>query len=380
MAGLTSEGFTAKTLEDIKTGIKTRLNVLSPNFDFSVESPDGQFIEIVSFELFQLWNELAFVFKSYDPNRATGAALRNLGLITGIIYGAATRSQATIELIGTAETEIPKGSIVTDTKGQEFKTQYKAKIPASMLVVAVNPGVIELPIGSISVIKSPIDGWASVSQPLEGRTGTAAQTDTAFRNIRNKTVLRNATSVDDTLKSRLHELGLDQVSVVSNESSVTALPDGTPTNTIQVVVNSDTYITDEDVARVILESKPLACATYGSTVVTLNDSQGNPHTINFNKANNVDIYINVDVSFLDEDNAGALEDIEAALVSHILEHQVGEDVIFSRLYGIITPFGKAEVVSLEIGLASNPTGTVNITISDNDVASTTNVFINITEV
>jgi len=377
MAGLTSEGFTPETLEDIQDRIMNNLNVLSPGFDFSPESPDGQLLGILSYEISAAWNELAVVYKAYDPSQATGAALRNLGVITGILYGAATRSQATVTLDGVTGTIVPAGSLVADAAGNDFATQFDATVPSSVLCVSTVSGKIPVLAGTLVTAKTVIVDWTGVTQALDGIEGDVAQSETAYRNLRNRTVLRNYTSTDEAMSSRLYELGLEQVSVYSNETTGTV--DGVPANTIHVTVSPTSVITDEDIARVILNTKPAACATHGATNVVLDDTQGVSHSINFTEATEVPIFISADVTYLDEENAGAKEAIEQALIDHINALQVDEDVIYSRLFGVITPYGKAQVNSLTIGLSATPTGTVNLPMSAIEAASTILANVIITE-
>jgi len=364
--GLSAEGFTPKTLDEIQNGIKSKLEVLSPGFDFSTESPDGQLIEIMALELSQAWNELNLVYRSYDPQQATGAALRNLGLITGIIYGSATRSQATIELTGTTDVIVPAGSLVTDPDGNDFATSFDVKIPGSVQAIAVLSGPIPVPVGTLTTIKTVITGWTGSAQPIAGTEGATAQTEQAFRNIRNRTVLRNYTSNVDTTQARLFELGLEQVAVLHNDQPVPV--DGVAANAIAVTISPVGTVTDEDIARVILNTKPAGVSTVGTTAVVLDDTQGATHTINFTKATAVNIYMNVEVTYLDEDYAGAEEGIIGDLVAYILNHQVGEDVIHSRLYSVITPWGKAQVDLLEIGKVNGTETAANVVIADDEFA------------
>jgi len=364
--GLTSEGFTPKTLTEIENGIKSKLEVLSPGFDFSTESPDGQLIEIMSFELSQAWNELNLVYRSYDPQQATGAALRNLGLITGIIYGSATRSQATSYLAGTAGTLVPAGSLISDADGNDFATSFDIELPGYVQSVAVLSGAIPVPPGTLEIVKTVIAGWDTSVQFTKGTEGSVAQTDQAFRNIRNRTVLRNYTSNVDTTQARLYELGLEQVAVLHNDQP--APVDGIAANSIAVTISPVGTVTDEDIARVILNTKPAGVDTVGDTPVVLDDTQGHTHTINFTKATAVNIYMNVEVTYLDEDYAGAEEGIINDLVAYILNHQVGEDVIHSRLYSVITPWGKAQVDLLEIGKVNGTETAANVVIADDEFA------------
>ena len=368
MAGLTAEGFTPKTLEEIQNSIESKLEVLSPGFDFSPESPDGQMINIMSLELAQAWNELYTVYHSYNPNQAIGAGLRNLGLITGIAYGAATRSQAIVGLVGTTGVTVPAGSVVIDGNNNEFVTQYTAVIPANVQVVATLSGPIEVPAGSLVTPKTIITGWDSCTQALDGTTGATAQTAQQFRTLRNRTVLRNYKGTPDVMQARLYEAGLTQVNVKQNTDAVSSLPDGTPPNQIHVIISPVVTVSDADVARIILNTKPAGVSTYGSTSVVLDDTQGNSHTIKFTKATAKDIYVNLDVTFLDADIAGAQEAIIADVVSSINNLQVGENVVISRLYSSVTPYGKAQVNTLEIGFTDGGEGTSNLTIGDNEFA------------
>lgn len=376
--GLDIDGFTPETYEQIVTRMQTKMEVFSPGFDFSPESPDGALISIMAFEVGQAWNELDFVYNSYNPRQATGAGLRNLGLITGLPYGVATRSGAIVDLIGTAGTVVPKNSIVTDSGGNEFAVQTAAIIPSSVQVLALISGAIPVTAGTIDTVSTVVAGWSGIDQPADGRIGSAAQNETAFRNVRNRTVMRNFVSVTDTMQARLVELGIEQATVQNNDHPTNPLPDGTPAQTIHVTVGEVGDVTDEQIAQVILNTKGLACPTYGSTTIPVDDQQGFSHDVNFTKATQLDVYIKVEVTFLDEDFAGAVESIKADLVAHVNALLAGEDIIHSRLYGIITPYGKAQVDLLEVGYTAGTTVAANLAIAEDEFASTETAFIDVT--
>lgn len=350
MAGLTRDGFTPLTETEIVSRISAKLDAFSSGIDLSPEAPDGFLVETISYELGLAWAELGLVYNSYNPNNAIGSGLRNLGNITGLAYGAATRSQANIALVGTAGTVVAAGSVVTDSAGNEFTTSFLATIPSSVQVIATISGPISVVAGSINTIKSPITGWDSVLQSTDGRSGEAAQTDNAFRNLRNKTVLRNYAEVPNVIRGRLMEdLGIEQVEVINNDSPSLTLPDGTPPQTVHVIVGEiAAHITDENIAKVVLSTKGLGCPTYGNTATVVDDDQGNPHTIYFSKATVQSIFMDIEILFLDPDYAGLETNIRKDLVDHINSLNTGEDVIWSRLFGLITPYAKAQVNKLEL--------------------------------
>ena len=384
MAGLTNSGFVPETLEAITERIQGKLENFSPGFDFSPESPDGQLINIMAYEIFTTWTQLSLVYDSYNPSLATGAALRNIGLITGLPYGAAKRSTATLELQGTAGTIVPKSTRVSDNLGNLFYVVFDTTVPSNAQVIAEVPGPIPVVPGSITTIITPIVGLSGITQTTAGVIGGKAQSDQEFRNLRQATVMRNNSSVADTMQARILELGAEQAKIVNNDDPVATLPDGTPPNTIQVIVGEVGNVTDAEIARVILETKPMGCPTYldpiiGITVV-VTDAQGYDHTINFSKAVQVEIEMNIDVTYLSLDNAGSETEMRNALVTHVNSLVAGDDVVWSRLFSFITPYGKAQINSLNIGRLGGTLSAANVALTTGEFANQvgTNITITVT--
>lgn len=379
MAGLTREGFTSLSYAEIVARISSRLEVANPGIDLSPESPDGGLVKIIAFEVAQAWAELKLVYNSNNPKVAEGGGLRNIGLITGIPYGAATRSQVNLQLLGTEGTSIPAGSIVADAKGNEFATQFKATIPSSVQAIAKLSGAIEVNAQTVVNIKSPVEGWDSVTQNSAGKVGTTAQTDVAYRNLRNRTVLHNFTSATEVIEARLLEdLGIDQVTIINNDSGSITMSDGTPPLHIHVTVGEISGVTDTQIATTILAAKGLGCPTFGSTTVTgVLDEQGHPHDVSFSKATEYNIFMDIEITFLDNDYAGAEDLIRADLITHINELAAGEDVVWSRLFGIITPYSKAQIDKLELSIDGVTYSAGNIPLTADRFAATTAGQINI---
>lgn len=349
MAGLTREGFTVYTYKELVDRISARLEAFSPGFDLSAETVDGQFVRIMSYEFSLAWNAAKDTHYSYNPMVADGDGLKNLGLISGQQYGVATRSQADVQLVGTAGTKVIKGSLVTDDVGNEFATQFDAVIPATVKVVAKLSGAILMPSSTITTIKSTTTGWTSVTQTAAGTSGSEAQTESSFRNIRNETVLRNFKSAPSVLEARLLALGLKQVSILNNDTT-SADADGTPAGAIHVTVGETGTVTDLDIATTIYLAKGNGTPTYGSTNINVTDSQGTVHVINFDKATAVALDVNIDLTFLSTDIAGAEEAIQKEVSDAVNALLAGEDIVWSRLFGLVTPYGKAQINSLTIGL------------------------------
>ena len=378
MAGLTTEGFTPLTFEEIKLRIESRLEQFSPGFDFSPESPDGQLIGIMSFEFSEAWQELGLVYDSGDPTIATGQALINIGQLTGIPFGVATRSYATISIIGTSGTTVPQGSLVSDADGNLFQTEFDAIIPSGVRAISQVSGNIPVTAGTLVNIVSPVTGWTSIDQPQDGVTGGLPQSEAQYRNFRNRTVLKNTIGIAEVIQSRLLILGVEQVTVLNNDTNA-VLPDGTPVGAIHVTVGEVGAVTDAQVASVILNNNSLGCQTFGSTTESVDDSQGISHDVSFSKATGIEVFIDMDITFLDNDIAGQTDNIKTSLVTYINDLLAGQDVIWSFLFGLITPFGNAQVNTLTIGFSLGTLDVINLPIAVDEFAFTSTGNINITE-
>ncbi len=379
MAGLTIAGFEPEQYENIKARIEGKLENFSPGFDFSPDSPDGQLIGVMTYEIFQLWSQLGMVHDSYDPQISTGAGLKNIGELSGISYGQANRSFATCETQGTSGTIIPQGSLVSDGTN-EFYTAFEAVIPANIQVVAVVAGEIPVPSGSITtIVTQGIGGWTGITQTTDGTEGSLAQTEQQYRNTRTNTVMRNNIGIADALQARLIELGAVQAQVVNNDNTTVTLPDGTPPRTVHVTLGEITGITAADIGKTIYENLPLGTPTYGNQSVVHKDNQGHDHTINYSTATEVAIELEVDVTFLSDNTAGAIEAIQQSLINHINSLVPGQDVIWSRLFAYITPYSMAQVNALTIAKSGESQGTANISLTDSEFASLALADITFTE-
>jgi uncharacterized phage protein gp47/JayE len=377
MAGLTNIGFIPLTLEEITARIEARMDSYNPGFDFSPESPDGQLINIMSVLFAQAWGELDMVYHSFNPSTATGQALRNLGLISGIEQDSASRSYASLDITGVAGTPVPANSLVSDSEGNEFYLVFSGVIPFSTRVISRVAGPLAIPIGSVDTIVSSKVGWTGVDQPLAGVVGKIPISDLSYRNLRNKTVMRNYTGVVETIKARLLELGVAQVSVVNNTSTSTHA-DGTPPLTVHVTVGEIVNVTDLEIAQVIMDSMGIGVPTYGANTFILEDSEGVSQNISFSRAVAVDVFMSINITFLDPDIGGAEASIKAALVAEINSLLAGEDVIWSRLFGLITPYAKAQINDLQIGKSLASLAAGNITIAEGEYTNITTGSIQIT--
>ena len=113
--GVTSSGFVAKRLADIKAEIEASLKAaLGENLNLLPESVLGQIVGIVSERESLLWELAEAVYNSQYPHSAEGISLDNVVALLGITRKAATKSTITGQLLfGVNGTVVPTGTILS---------------------------------------------------------------------------------------------------------------------------------------------------------------------------------------------------------------------------------------------------------------------------
>lgn len=195
-------------------------------------------------------------------------------------------------------------------------------------------GAITPAIGDLTDIMTTYAGWDSVSNNVSANTGRLAESDTALRQRWNASLYTRSVGMTDSIASALMTLnGVTSAYVYENDSDTTDA-DGRPPHSIEAVVNGGE--TDE-IGLAIWQKKAAGIDTFGSQSVSINDSQGFPHTINFNRPLVVPIYLNITVTEYPEEalppNAQAM--ITEAVLNYGNSLTVGNDVILQRFMGAI---------------------------------------------
>lgn len=196
--------------------------------------------------------------------------------------------------------------------------------------------------------------------------GSNIETDPDLR-IRRDSALRSSGSA--TLEAIFSALvltdGVEQVVVLENTSGVVV--DGIPPKSFECVVLGGT---DADIAETIWREKPAGILAYGSTIETITDSMGFDHDMGFSRATEIRIYmeytltVNVDLYPADGD-----DQVKAAAVAYGATLDIGQDVIALEFRAIALDIaGVIDVPTFKIDTVTPPTGTVNITISQRQLA------------
>lgn len=244
-----------------------------------------------------------------------------------------------------------------------------ARIGSPVTFECTANGAITPAIGDLTDIVTTYAGWDSVSNNVSANTGRLAESDTALRQRWNASLYTRSVGMTDSIASALMTLnGVTSAYVYENDSDTTD-EDGRPPHSIEAVVNGGE---SDEIGLTIWKKKSAGIDTFGSQSVTINDSQGFPHVINFNRPLVVDVYLNITVTEYSEEalppNAQTM--ITEAVLKYGNSLTVGNDVILQRfmgaIYSAVSGIGYITITASTDGVTYS---TNNISIDSRHVAS-----------
>ena len=387
MAGLTPEGFSAKTQTEIVADtIENQQAVISPTWDPDPDQPTGQIIGINARSQAFLWELLEDVYQSLNRDSAEGEQLDNIGKVIGIPRRGALPSEVFLSceiLNGTtlvagqtfAESETVPGQLWTP------KEDYTAisDTTASIRFETLETGPTVATSGTITVINTPVTGWESVTNPLDADLGTEVETDPEYRQRQEDSLgVSGSTNADAIRAAVLGVEGVSDCRVLENETSI---PTDLPAKSFEVVISDGqpTIADDDAVAQVIWGTKAAGIESAGTTTGNATDSNGQIRTQRFSRVTGVDIYLEIDLEY------GAGYDISDQTVINALlafNPDVAQDLVPSALSGQVfkSAAGVENVTEVRIGNTLSPVFTSRYVIGSDQRAifDTSRIVVNAT--
>lgn len=253
---------------------------------------------------------------------------------------------------------VPGNTLVLSTIGSPFN--FKADVAG-----ALSPNI-----GSITQIVTSYAGWDSVENNVAAVVGRDAETDISLRQRWGASVYGRASAMVEAIRAALiHTDGVTFAIVYENDTDVTDA-DGRPPHSIEAVVAGGN---PQDIGATIWRTHAGGITTYGTQAVTVNDSQGIPHTMRFNRPTEVPIHLQIKVTANPEKelSAAAVTLIQRAIVSQGAGLTVGQDVILQSFYGTVYTATSGAVGYMEIKGSTDGTtwSTDNIVIDARHLAT-----------
>lgn len=234
-------------------------------------------------------------------------------------------------------------------------------------------GAIDVNENTLTVIDTPITGLDRVFNPDDAITGRAIETDPEYR-IRSETdiqVSRAGTAAaiaaaildlnEDTSKAAI-------LSAVVFENDTNAIDvAGRPAKSFESIIYQDGNSTerDQEIAEQIMSAKPAGIESFGTVTKAVIDSQGFAKSISFSRADEVDIYLELDLTVTSVYPTDGDTQVKALMKAFGDDLGVGADVIvYPALVGELTSIAGITDVVVRIGTSPGPVSDSNITIDD----------------
>lgn len=404
MAGLTSDGFEAKTLEQIKAEIQDDIRAdVDPGFDLSTQSPWGQLVGIFSSKLRECWEVMRELYSARDRNNATGQSLDNVGALTGTPRNEATFSRVlcTINIdpgtyaVGDLVAHVDGDPAARFVLNQEvINSGGSAANAEDVEFIAETAGAVLANAGTLTVIAEPFTGWNSVTNPADAEVGEEAEEDSDYklRQVDELSAAGGSTyeAVRADFLKLLDDNGFEgECLVLFNDTDATD-GDGLPPHSFEVVIydgsTGGTNLTAAQLAEQVWLSKPVGIKSHGVTTTVHTDSTGIGRSLKYTRPTVKDVYLEFDIK-VDPDvwqGAASLSLAETEVVGYGDDNLVnGRDVILRRLEAVLLTSvpGVWDVTETRAGFSASPVGTVNLVIAVREIASldTSRILINVTE-
>lgn len=427
MAGVTSQGFLAKTYSDLVTLLNAAWQgIFGPGVNVDPTSPDGQMIGNFAAPLAETWKLGEDLAGAYS--NPSGVLLDNIAALTNTIRRAATASRAVLTLTGTATTPVIAGKVASVSGGAttQFSLDSLATIAAvadwaatttmavgnrrknggnvyqvvtvvsdaktagsggpagtgtaivdnhvtwrylgagTGAVDAVAHATVTGPLqgyaGTINTISTPVSGWSNVINLLDAVPGNDLETDAQLRRRRATEASGQGRSPLNALRAQLFKVtGVTSVFIFENTTDATV---GTiPPHSIECLVAGGD---DTAVAQAIFDNSAGGPGRSGSTTVTITDSEGIGHAINFPRPSDLNIYevitVAVDVAAFPIDGQTQVQDALVAAGNalgqgHDVYARAVESAIFTKdVDGALLIPGVLDVQAHAVGTAPSPVG------------------------
>lgn len=211
-----------------------------------------------------------------------------------------------------------------------------ANIGSPFLFECTSRGAINPAIGTVSQIITNYSGWTGVSNNRLANVGRDNETDTELRQRWSRSVYARGLAMCESIAAAIYEQceGVSVVKVYENTKDYTDL-EGRPPHSIEAVVEGGE---PQDICNVIFSKVSAGIDTFGKITRTCIDSQGISHEINFNRPEEIQIWLKIEIDPTDKEEAeisSSVQSIRMAVLEKAAEFGVGDDIILQKFKGAI---------------------------------------------
>lgn len=329
MNAVTPQGLRTKTFEEVRNEILNGTadypglyQIYGADINLDPNSPDGQFVNIVTQAIVDMIELCAQIFTSMNPDAAVGTVLDQRAAINGVVRRGATYTQQMVEVTVTQAVTLPgldtsplNPFTVSDASGNQFQLisahSFGGAGTTSLLFQSAALGAVETVIGTITQIVTTTLGVASVNNAAAALSvGQNEETDSQLRIRRASSVsLPSRGYLEGLLGALLDVDGVVDALILENDTNATDA-NGIPGHSIWCIVLGGA---DADIGEAIYVKHNAGCGMKGTVDVAVPQVDGTDFTVSFDRPTPEDLWIEFDVTAI----TGTVDD--AYIRAQILE-------------------------------------------------------------
>ena len=383
---LTSQGFKRKSYEEFLAEMQEQARQeFGANVNLSDRSKLGKLIKLWAYARAEENEQAEAVYNAGFIDTAEGVSLDREVAKMGIKRRQERKATGQLTITVDPGATVPAGFMAETADGIAFKTTDPVTDSDNDGVVLANIEAVEagargnVPASTITKITTPFAGVLSVTNAGPTENGQDKESDEQLRKRALQQGAKDGVPTGDGIRATiLKDVPEVRAAIVAENDGDEPDADGRPPHSIEVIVLGGQ---PTDIAKAILRAKAAGIRAYGSTVVVVQDASGNDQTIGFSYAEQVDVWVKVDIrtNSLYPANGAAL--IRQEIVEYIGGQDasgnfhdglgMGEDVIHAHLVALakLTAPG---VVDATATISTNGTDytAANVAIDPKKVAQT----------
>ena len=390
--GVSDIGFYKPTYEEIVLEKEKQAKLLfGDDFDTSELTPQGKFIRLNAKDEARLYDQLEFTYYCINPGTATGVSLDRICKFVAIKRTPATYAVKILRVYGKKDYIIQSGVLFKSENNIQFWSTSESTINkeeltqddavmyyADVTVQCVSAGTV----GNITDIVSTAAVDVNITQVTYLTTvavGQEAESDSELRERFNNVVQGLGTNTTSAIKANVLRIpGVTNVDIIDNNTSEDIVIDDLTVyaKSYAVIVNSDDLSAGDEIAKAIFEKQPLGILQSGDELIVVKDDSGTEHNVRFTYVTTQEIEIAVGCNVTRDFPSTGADDIRRNITNYINGLEIGDKVVYSRLYDYIyNVAGVDDVTSLTLN-----GGTSNIALSRLKIPAVGAIAVEITEV
>lgn len=299
------------------------------------DSQDYQFISIIALAMHDSLLACQQAYNARSPRTSSGVVLDGVVAINGINRKKESNTVVMLKLFGEPQTIIADG-LAGDEKGNTFRLPNTVTLDNNgesiVKAICIQAGAIEALPNTIQKIVTPTKGWTAVTNPDQGLTGQALETDAQLRSRQMiSTANPSRTILQGTIGAIAAVKGVKRYRVYENDTSITDV-NGIPSHTISPIVEGGD---DDEIAKVIYLHKGTGGGTFGNiaVIVPATITGEEPTTIQFWRPTYINVNVEITIKKLQGYTNITAEDIQKYIADFINSFEIGDDLPISWLWG-----------------------------------------------